>query len=226
MRPAGLALTAGSWSSVTPTRPGRRRRARPARAGRARRRERAPARPDSALLGLPEDVRDLGDVVEHLLPGLRVHGRLGAVRPATGGLGGLVEQLVELRVLLEVRRLEVVRPEHPEVVLDELGPLLLDQDGARPEVGVARGVRLLDDHLDGLGLDPRLRRVVDAARQVAVRAHGADDGVTETRKHVNTPSRWGPGDMSCRGATPARHAPEHATRPSPRPQGAVGAAGT
>src|SRR3954451_6862177 len=169
MRPAGLALTAGSWSSVTPTRPGRRRRARPARAGRARRRERAPARPDSALLGLPEDVRDLGDVVEHLLPGLRVHGRLGAVRPATGGLGGLVEQLVELRVLLEVRRLEVVRPEHPEVVLDEVRPLLLDQDRAGPEGRVLVALVLLLDRLDRLGLDPGLSRVVDAAGEVAVR---------------------------------------------------------
>ena len=52
---------------------------------------------------------------------------------AAGGaglLGGAVEQVVQLRVLLEVRRLEVVGPQHPEVVLDQLGALLLD-DAAR-----------------------------------------------------------------------------------------------
>ena len=37
-----------------------------------------------------------------------------------GRLGGLVEQVVQLRVLLEVRRLEVVGPQHPQVVLDQL----------------------------------------------------------------------------------------------------------
>jgi hypothetical protein len=49
------------------------------------------------------------------------------------------------------------------VVLDELGPLFLDVDaaGAEPGVGVV-GV-LLADGPDGLGLDPGLRRVVDAA---------------------------------------------------------------
>ena len=85
-----------------------------------------------------------------------------------GELGGLVEQLVQLRVLLEVRRLEVVGPQHPEVVLDQLGALLLDQDGAGAEVGVVVVGDLLDDRLDRLGLDAGLRGVVDAARQVAV----------------------------------------------------------
>ena len=54
-------------------------------------------------------------------------------------------------------------------------------------------VVLLDEGLDRLGLDPRLRRVVHAARQVAVSADGPDqsrpdEGVTKTREHVNTPS--------------------------------------
>ena len=43
------------------------------------------------------------------------------------------EQLVQVRDLLEVLGLEVVVPEDVEVVLDELGPLLLDRDRARPE---------------------------------------------------------------------------------------------
>ena len=69
--------------------------------------------------------------------------------------------------------LEVVGPQHPQVVLDQLGALLLDDQGAGAELRVGVGLVLLADRLDRLGLDPGLRRVVDAARQVAV---GADDG--------------------------------------------------
>ena len=58
-----------------------------------------------------------------------------------GQLGGLVEQAVQLGVLLEVRGLEVVGPQHPEVVLDQLGPLLLDQDGAGAEDRVLVALR-------------------------------------------------------------------------------------
>ena len=61
-------------------------------------------------------------------------GALGAGR--AGQLGGLVEQRVQLRVLLEVRGLEVVGPQHPQVVLDQLGALLLDEDRAGLELGV------------------------------------------------------------------------------------------
>ena len=85
-----------------------------------------------------------------------------------GELGGLVDQRVQLRVLLEVRRLEVVGPQHPEVVLDELGALLLDEHGSGAEVGVVVVGQLADDPLDRLGLDPRLGGVVHAAGQVAV----------------------------------------------------------
>ena len=74
---------------------------------------------------------------------LGVHRALGA--GSTGELGGLVDQLVQLGVLLEVRRLEVVGPQHPEVVLDQLGALLLDQDRAGAEVGVVVVVDLGDD---------------------------------------------------------------------------------
>jgi hypothetical protein len=37
---------------------------------------------------------------------------------------------VEVGVLLEVVRLEVVGPQHRQVVLDQLGALLLDEDAA------------------------------------------------------------------------------------------------
>ena len=57
------------------------------------------------LLGLPED---LGDLV---VGNCDVKRTLGAT--CTSELGGLVEQAVEIRVLLEVRCLEVVSPEHP-----------------------------------------------------------------------------------------------------------------
>src|SRR5437764_3459680 len=81
-----------------------------------------------ALLRLPEDLVDLGDLLKQLLGLGRVDAALAAGR--AGELGGLVEQLVQLRVLLEVRRLEVVGPEHPQMMLHELGPLLLDDQRA------------------------------------------------------------------------------------------------
>jgi hypothetical protein len=55
------------------------------------------------------------------------------------------------------------------VVLDQLGTLLLDDQRPGAELGVRVLLVLLVDRLDGLGLNPGLSRVVDAARQVAVR---------------------------------------------------------
>ena len=81
--------------------------------------------------------------------------------------------------LLQVLRLEIVVPEDVQVVLDELGALLLDVDAAGAEELVVTGVVLLDDAQAGLGLDPRLLRVVDAARDVAMGVHlarGAQQG--------------------------------------------------
>src|SRR5690606_29106537 len=63
------------------------------------------------LLGLPEDLGNLVDLLQQLVRLGRVGRRLGP--GSAGQLGGLVEELVELRVLLEVVRLEVVRPQHP-----------------------------------------------------------------------------------------------------------------
>ena len=100
-----------------------------------------------------------------------------------GELGGLVDQLVQLGVLLEVRGLEVVGPQHPQVVLDQLGALLLDDDGAGAEVGVVVVGELADDALDGLGLDAGLGGVVDAAGQVAV-GGDVDGRGEETREHA------------------------------------------
>ncbi len=85
-----------------------------------------------------------------------------------GLLGGLPERLVQAGVLLEVLRLEVVVPEDVQVVLDELGALLLDVDASGAEELVVAGIVLLDDAQARLGLDPGLLRVVDAARDVAV----------------------------------------------------------
>ena len=47
---------------------------------------------------------------------------------APASLVASLTSVVQLRVLLEVRRLEVVGPQHPQVVLDQLGALLLDED--------------------------------------------------------------------------------------------------
>ena len=95
----------------------------------------------SGLLGLPEDLGDLVDLRQQLVGDGLVERALGAA--CARELGRLVEELVELRVLLEVRGLEVVRPEHPQVVLDELGPLLLDEDRPGLEDRVVRRVVLL-----------------------------------------------------------------------------------
>src|SRR3712207_7896577 len=62
--------------------------------------------PSGRGLRLPEDPVDLGDVVQQLLGLGRVHAALAA--GGAGLLGRLVEQLVQLRVLLEGRGLEVV----------------------------------------------------------------------------------------------------------------------
>src|SRR5690242_16946890 len=130
-------------------------------------------RAGSALLGLPEDLVDLLDLGQQFVRLGHVHAALGTRGP--GELGGLVEQLVQLRVLLEVRRLEVVGPQHPQVMLDQLGTLFLDEDRAGPELGVRVLRVLLRDGLDRFRLDPGLRRVIDSARQVAV---GVDDALS------------------------------------------------
>src|SRR5580700_3125757 len=130
------------------------------------------AAPGSGLLGLPEDLVDLVDLAQQLVGLGHVRAALGASGP--GQLGGLVEHLVQLRVLREVRRLEVVRPQHPQVVLDQLSTLLLDDYAALPELRVRVLLVLLNDGLDRFGLDPGLRRVIDSAGQVAV---GVGDGL-------------------------------------------------
>src|SRR4051812_26458912 len=135
----------------------------------------------SGLLRLPEDLVDLGDLLQELLGLTRVDGALAA--RCAGELGRLVEQLVELRVLLEVRRLEVVGPQHPQVVLHELRTLLLDEERASAEHRVLVALVLLADRLDRLRLDARLRRVVDAAGQVAVGRDG-DARLEQSTQHV------------------------------------------
>src|SRR3954451_3280301 len=135
----------------------------------------------SGLLGLPEDLGDLVDLGQQLV-GLRgVQLALGA--GGAGELGGLVDQRVQLRVLLEVRWLEVVGPQDPEVVLHQLRALLLDQDRARAEVRVVVVRDLGDDGLDRLRLDAGLRRVVDTAGKVAVGGY-LEGGGEQSREHA------------------------------------------
>ncbi len=69
-------------------------------------------------------------------------------------------------------RREVVGPQHPQVVLDQFGPLLLDEDGPGLEHVVVRPVELLHARLDRFRLDAGLGRIVDATRQVAVGVDG------------------------------------------------------
>src|SRR5207244_12481402 len=75
-------------------------------------------------LGLPEDLRDLVDRIQELLALRRV---LGLLR-LSGELGGVPEQVVQVGVLLEVVRLAVVRPQDPEVLLDQDGGFFLTGD--------------------------------------------------------------------------------------------------
>src|SRR5580704_18071633 len=166
------------------------------------------------LLGLPEDLVDLLDLGQQFVRLGRVRAALGAGRP--GELGGLVEQLVQLRVLLEVRRLEVVGPQHPQVVRDQLGALFLDDQAAGPELGVRVLLVLFVDGLDGFRLDPGLRRVIDSARQVAV---GVGDGL-RLEQACEQPHRFPfSGLLACRpDTTPAACADtwrDACTGPSP-----------
>ena len=85
----------------------------------------------------------------------------------------LPEGVVQVRVLLEVLGLEVVVPQHVEVVLHELRALLLDVNAAGAEELVVAGIVLLDDAQARLGLDPGLLWVVHAAGNVAVRVDDA-----------------------------------------------------
>src|SRR5436853_2011124 len=132
------------------------------------------------LLGRPEDLVDLRDLVQQLLGDGRVVGPLGV--PCR--LGRLPEQLVELWVALQVVGLEVVGPEHPQVVLDQVGPLFLDGDGPGPEVRVLGTRVLLHAGLDRLGFDAGLGRVVDPAWEVAVSVHRSR-GIVQDEKNEN-----------------------------------------
>ena len=59
--------------------------------------------------------------------GIVGYGHIGRVLGLARGLRRLPEQLVQLGVLLQVGGLEIVGPQHPEVVLHQLGPLLFDE---------------------------------------------------------------------------------------------------
>src|SRR6266536_3910072 len=129
------------------------------------------------LLCLPENLVDLADQVEQLLALAWVLRFLCD----SGFLGGIPEEVVELWVLLRVLGLEVVRPKDPQMVLHEVRPLFLDDEAPRLVILCGLVGRLLAvgvliallDGLDGFGLDTRLRRVVDATGQVAVRVDDA-----------------------------------------------------
>ena len=137
----------------------------------------------SSRLGLGEDLGDFVDLGEQLVGHGRVVGGLGTTWTAAGKLGGLVEQLMQIGILLEVRGLEVVGPQHPEVVLDQFCALLLDEQGSGAEVGVVVALQLLADCLDRLGLDSGLGRIVDTAGQVAV-GRDFDGAGDQAREHA------------------------------------------
>src|SRR5918996_2705214 len=190
----------------------------------------------AGLLRVPEDLVDLPDQVEQLLT------LVGILRPlgVAGCLAGLPEELVQLRVLLGVLRLEVVRPQHPQVVLHQVGALLLDEEAPGPVVVGALRVPLLPggilvlllDGLDRLGLDACLRGIVDAARQVAVgvgHAAGPEQALDEcshgkppSSPAPNIPTRTRATLMACGSAGVWLSAWPRPRPPGPRPGGAGG----
>src|SRR3990172_3558781 len=118
---------------------------------------------------------DAVDQAQQLLGCLEI----GALLDLGGGLRRLPADVVQVRVLLHVLRLEVVVPHDVDVVLRLLGARLIDDDAALPEVLIGAGVVLLDDPVARFSLDARLLGVVDPARNVAVGVdapRGAQDG--------------------------------------------------
>src|SRR5205814_8051109 len=108
---------------------------------------------DSGLLRaasrLPGGV-DLVDQVEELPRVTEIGRRLDL----GGRLGRVPEGLMEVWEGAEVLGLEVVVPQDVEVMLDELGSLFLDRDGAHPEGRILVAGPFLDDLVAGLGLVP------------------------------------------------------------------------
>src|SRR5437867_6418926 len=82
---------------------------------------------------------DVADLVDHVEQGPRLRDVERAL-DLRALFRGLPAELGDLGVLLNVLGLEVIAPENVDVVLRELGLLLLDDDGARLELVVSRRV--------------------------------------------------------------------------------------
>src|SRR5687767_14090488 len=144
-----------STTSRSARRPTSRTAASPSRIPPARRSGRATSgRPaaDPRLLRAAGRLPHLVDGVDHAEQ-VACRGGVHRLLHLRGRLRRLPEGVVEVRVLLEVLRLEVVVPQHVEVELHELGALLLDVDASGAEELVIAGVMLLDDPQAGLRLD-------------------------------------------------------------------------
>src|ERR671936_995226 len=120
------------------------------------------------LLGTAELLPHVADLVDHVDQFLRL-GDVEALLHLRALLRCLPADLVQIRELLHVLRLEVVVPQHVDVMLRELRALLLHDDAALAELLVVRGVVLLEDLVAGLRFDARLVGIVNAAWDVAVR---------------------------------------------------------
>ena len=88
----------------------------------------------SALLGFPEDAVDFRDLAKKIIG----HGDVRRVLGVTGRLGRLPEKIVQLWVLFEMGRLEIISPQDPQVMLDEFGSFFLDEQAAGLEGLVIR----------------------------------------------------------------------------------------
>src|SRR5580692_8021730 len=81
---------------------------------------------DELLFRRPEEFCDGVDLAQETVGDVDV---VGLLRVA-GALGRHPEEVVKVRELLQVFELEVVGPQHPEVMLHEVGAFLLDEGRA------------------------------------------------------------------------------------------------
>jgi len=121
------------------------------------------ARPFS-FIRAPKDGTDLIYEVDQLFSSFDAHRLLGGARR----LGRLPEQAVQTRRRVDVVRLEEVGPQDPQMMLDELCPLVLDGNTSLSEYVIVGVVVFLTCFEHRLRLDSCLGRVVDAAHEVAV----------------------------------------------------------
>lgn len=118
------------------------------------------------FLSLPEYLRNFIDHIQKLLSFFW----LTVVFALASLFRSFPELVVEIWILFYMLRLEVVGPEYPEVMLDELTTLFLDKQRADTIVAL-KVLHLIHDSLNALRLNLCLRGVINTARQITMRIY-------------------------------------------------------